>query len=1206
MNKHETKQQWGRTMTNWPKHTEKTWRWRNLFILMTICAVLLGMFSQPGSTQAESGNDFLANAKNNATPTENTTDFLLTSKDGKQIDLYVIDNGTIGDDSVPIHTAEADLKYVTFTIADFDADGDHDFIAIGDDGDAYLFRQTTPLTFVRSRPSVNDAQIGDSSFSFIEGGITAADFNGDGYYDLAALVNNGLGGRIFINDGIADFEPGSKIDAYPDATSSVYAPGDVNEDGYIDLVTSSYVSRGAGQIYVSLNDGHGNLGYPYEVANLSMAGGSLAVGHFDNDNHLDIIAGQDDDEDSGQAYIFPGNGDGTFVDAPIQVEAYDTYRPDVGPTGNNEPGAGKAYPFDIDNDGIHDLVIAWDDYKHNGVYADGVAYRYQVESWKGNGDGTHTLVKDITSNTNTPVDYLASTRLLALPPIFDAIPLTTIADLMINGADVTCEGICVGLPSTQAWAGTGINTRNGNLSHQVSDYAIPVNGGALAFKRSYSSQSIGVYNSVLGHGWTHNYDMRLHINDDVMLQTTDGSRLTFENNGDGSFTATPGVTAELVNSGSDYSLTTSDQTVYTFNSVGLLQTKEDASGNVTNFTYNANAQLDMVSQGSRYLDFDYNVDGTIDTITDNIGRDVQFGYTNGNLTSVTDLLGKTTTYHYEDTTFTHHLTKVVDPSGVIIEETAYDVEGRAYQQQDGAGNLLVDIDRSQGDVVTVFENGVTMTHTYSDRNILTNTEYVCADGTPGCGEGGDINYDFDFNQELLRDANDNPTEMGWDGGNLTYIKDAEGNETFLQYNGENSLTQVTDADQKTTTYQYDNLSFPTFVTSITDARGKTTTFTPNTTNAKGLVETQTDPNGVVTFYQYNDFGQVTEVTQAFGTSSALTTSYGYDTIGRLITTTRTSATENRTDLTVYDDGNRAIAAIANWTGSDPTDWQATCDTSPGARSSNACTQYEYDDAGRVISTTNTLGQTDLSVYDTAGRPYLSVRNWDGVDAYEDIVTCDDLHNNTDSLREENLCTHTEYDTNGRVWKTTDVLGNVTLTEYDSVGRVDYTIINYVDGGYDENIPDEDIKSDVDYDAQGNVIVTTDTLLRKTRTFYDALNRVEGTIVNWDESTTLDGCALLTDNERDTNICTWYEYDKLGRQTVVTNALGQRSKTFYGPTGLVEGTIANWDGNIDLTGCVFNPLDVSDVNACTVYEYDDVGQRIITKNAVGQLTLTVYD
>lgn len=41
---------------------------------------------------------------------------------------------------------------------------------------------------------------------------------------------------------------------------------------------------------------------------------------------------------------------------------------------------------------------------------------------------------------------------------------------------------------------------------------------------------------------------------------------------------------------------------------------------------------------------------------------------------------------------------------------------------------------------------------------------------------------------------------------------------------------------------------------------------------------------------------------------------------------------------------------------------------------NICTLYGYDDAVDQITTTNALNQTNLTVYDGAKRPFLTVQN----------------------------------------------------------------------------------------------------------------------------------------------------------------------------------------------------------------------------------------
>jgi YD repeat-containing protein len=212
-------------------------------------------------------------------------------------------------------------------------------------------------------------------------------------------------------------------------------------------------------------------------------------------------------------------------------------------------------------------------------------------------------------------------------------------------------------------------------------------------------------------------------------------------------------------------------------------------------------------------------------------------------------------------------------------------------------------------------------------------------------------------------------------------------------------------------------ALPTFRTRVVDSPGQTTLYTPT---LNGLLAAEEDANGRITTYTYNQYGQIIETVRAAGTSAAVTTTYGYDGVGRLITITQASAAESTTSLNVYDDVDRLLAAITNWTGSDPGQWKQDCDTGPGPRDSNVCTRYGYDDAGRTISTTNALGQTNLTFYDDAGRSFLSVTNYDGA-PFNEADPVGDLCNFANPDPEFNLCSLTQYDEFGRVVTTTDSL-----------------------------------------------------------------------------------------------------------------------------------------------------------------------------------------
>lgn len=769
--------------------------------------------------------------------------------------------------------------------------------------------------------------------------------------------------------------------------------------------------------------------------------------------------------------------------------------------------------------------------------------------------------------------------------------------------------------NTVGWAGGPINTRSGNLSYQETDLVIPVKGESLAFRRSYASEAVNVYTGTLGFGWTHNYDMRLHFSgatlaNTVELQAPGGSRLPFFNTGDNTFYPYAGITAQLTydDASQEYTVAGFNQATYIFNSDGRLIEQIDPFGNSVTFTYDNDERLLRAAQGDRFLEYNYDVAGRLIEVSDNLSRAVSLNYDgHGDLISVTKPLDLVSTYEYSGTT--HLLTRVTDPSGRVIEETAYDGEGRAYRQWDGEGNLLVEIDFSQEDRRVVVENGVIMTHTYDLRGTLVDVTYGCVDNTPGCGLGSDVAYDYHFNARQMVDANGNATNLSWsgNGSNLEGVTDALDNHTSLGYDEFNNLIQVVDARGLTTTYSYDDPNLPTFRTRVVDSLGQTTIYTPT---VDGLLAAEADPTGRITTYAYNDFGQVIETVRAAGTSQAITTAYGYDGVGRLITTTQASATESHTSLNVYDDADRLIAAIANWTGGDPANWQQACSFAPGPRDENVCTLYGYDQAGRTISTTNGLNQTSLTFYDDAGRNFLSVVNYDGA-PFNETDPVGDLCNFANPDPEHNLCSLTGYDEFGRVVTATDSLGRLNVTEYDSLGRVSRSVGNWVSGSFDANYPDQDIEIRYQYDAVGNTIIVTDTLDRMTRTFYDPLNQVKGIITNWsgaiDDVNDLPNCLALP-AERDYDICTLYEYDEVGNTIIVTDTLGRMTRTFYDELGRTEATVANWNAATlaSPADCVLSLDNESEENICTLYGYDPSGRQTLVTDALGRQTLTVYD
>ncbi len=258
------------------------------------------------------------------------------------------------------------------------------------------------------------------------------------------------------------------------------------------------------------------------------------------------------------------------------------------------------------------------------------------------------------------------------------------------------------MKTAQGYIGDPINTRTGAYDYSVADVSISTNVGDLKFERTYGSFAVD-FQTTLSPGWTHNHDARLILPSDpgglpdrIQVKLHSANRYIFSIENDGTFTASPGICATLIQkTGSPYNyiLTDSAQRTYTFNENGELLTYADAQGHSWTYTYYTNGKLDRINAngGSEYLDLEYDTQGRIVSVNDQTGRFVTYHYNaNGDLDFVTDVLGQTWAYEY-DAVLGHRLTRVAAPDNVTIEQTEYYSDGRAWKQFNGEGNLVAEL-----------------------------------------------------------------------------------------------------------------------------------------------------------------------------------------------------------------------------------------------------------------------------------------------------------------------------------------------------------------------------------------------------------------------------------------------------------------------------------------------------------------------------------
>jgi hypothetical protein len=137
--------------------------------------------------------------------------------------------------------------------------------------------------------------------------IVVSDFNNDNYLDIAVANygTNNIG--IFLGNGNGTFT-NQRVFSTGSSRPLFVTIGDVNKDNRIDFVVANY---GTNSIGILLGYGNGSFQdqttYSTDYDSIPY---SLAVGDFNNDNHLDIAVANYGTNNVG---IFLGYGDGTFA-----------------------------------------------------------------------------------------------------------------------------------------------------------------------------------------------------------------------------------------------------------------------------------------------------------------------------------------------------------------------------------------------------------------------------------------------------------------------------------------------------------------------------------------------------------------------------------------------------------------------------------------------------------------------------------------------------------------------------------------------------------------------------------------------------------------------------------------------------------------------------------------------------------------------------
>jgi hypothetical protein len=200
--------------------------------------------------------------------------------------------------SLPVNSGPRPL-----TIADFNGDGWRD-LAIGRQSagiDIFLGNGTGTFT--------SAGRFGTNHGGFIS--LSSGDFNGDGRQDLA-FTDGGLG--VLLGNGDGTFGPAAGVAA--GVVTEWTVAGDFNRDGLADLAAANLFSN---DVTISLSNGDGTFRAPvsYHVGE-GQSPLYVSSADFNADGKLDLAMtnGETSGRASDDVVLLFGRGDGTFVAGP--------------------------------------------------------------------------------------------------------------------------------------------------------------------------------------------------------------------------------------------------------------------------------------------------------------------------------------------------------------------------------------------------------------------------------------------------------------------------------------------------------------------------------------------------------------------------------------------------------------------------------------------------------------------------------------------------------------------------------------------------------------------------------------------------------------------------------------------------------------------------------------------------------------------------
>ena len=512
-----------------------------------------------------------------------------------------------------------------------------------------------------------------------------------------------------------------------------------------------------------------------------------------------------------------------------------------------------------------------------------------------------------------------------------------------------------------------------------------------------------------------------------------------------------------------------------------------------------------------------------------------------------------------------HLWKVIvdynDTDGLnITTEYQYDVLGRVIEFKDPNGDIT-QLEYNALDQLTKITSPLNnvVNLRYNDCRMISQVEMV--------REGDNQLIDFTYN---ILDK-------------LETITDPLGYVTTLGYIGSLFLTDVNDAEENNTHYDYDVREL---LCKVTDANGGITELSYNYNEDINEIS---DPNGDITTAEYDGFDRLVCITYPDDTNET----FGYDAASNV---TSWKTRDGNTINYKYDALNRIT--VKNRPGEpnimvryDIAGWVYDINDGRSVSNGGGLTDYYYDRIGRVNDVVDPEGKVVSYEYDNRGLRTKLIYPDDSYITYE-------------------------YDAMGRVVKIKDDDGEaIAQYSYDELSRRTLlTLGNDANAVYEYDLNNRLTKLTNNLDDTNSIIFDYSN--------YDKVgNRKSCKIDDADAHVyTYDNLYQLTEVDYNDGSSTTYYYDSLGNRTSVVdggttsylrNSLNQY--TGVGPEGWETPYSYDKNGNLTDDGtyeyyydCENRLLDVNENgSAIASYKYDFAGRRV-RKIVDGNTTKYCYD